>query len=212
MVGSLLGGRSVRVCCGRHERQRVLRIEMEIAVCSDSDFSIRHEANVATFVILVEMGMSISLDFVIGLPTTQKRHDAIWVVVDRLTKSAHLLPIRKNYGISKLGYFSTEKFVRLHGTPTILCPTESEVSSHFGKDYRRLGELVISSLDSHPRLLIEKVAVAKEKLKEVSPFRGVKRFGISRASSVLRSWSFEILERIGEVCNALLFSAVMRSR
>nr|GFD38871.1 putative reverse transcriptase domain-containing protein [Tanacetum cinerariifolium] len=32
----------------------------------------------------------------------QKRHDAIWVVVDRLTKSAHFLPIRKNYSISKL--------------------------------------------------------------------------------------------------------------
>ncbi|GJQ97023.1 retrotransposon protein, putative, ty3-gypsy subclass [Tanacetum coccineum] len=44
----------------------------------------------------------ISMDFVTGLPTTQKRHDAIWVVVDRLTKSAHFLPIRKNYGISKL--------------------------------------------------------------------------------------------------------------
>ncbi|GJW51090.1 retrotransposon protein, putative, ty3-gypsy subclass [Tanacetum coccineum] len=45
----------------------------------------------------------ISMDFVTGLPTTQKRHDAIWVVVDRLTKSAHFLPIRKNYGISKFG-------------------------------------------------------------------------------------------------------------
>ncbi|GJZ02231.1 integrase, catalytic region, zinc finger, CCHC-type containing protein [Tanacetum coccineum] len=44
----------------------------------------------------------ISMDFVTGLPTTQKRHDAIWVVVDRLTKSAHFLPIWKNYGISKL--------------------------------------------------------------------------------------------------------------
>nr|GFC62722.1 hypothetical protein [Tanacetum cinerariifolium] len=44
----------------------------------------------------------ISMDFVTGLPTTQKRHDAIWVVVDRLTKSAHFLPIRKNYSISKL--------------------------------------------------------------------------------------------------------------
>nr|GFC54191.1 retrotransposon protein, putative, Ty3-gypsy subclass [Tanacetum cinerariifolium] len=44
----------------------------------------------------------ISMDFVTGLPTTQKRHDAIRVVVDRLTKSAHFLPIRKNYSISKL--------------------------------------------------------------------------------------------------------------
>nr|GFD15872.1 putative retroelement [Tanacetum cinerariifolium] len=32
-----------------------------------------------------------------GLPQTQRRHDAIWVVMDRLTKSAHFLPIRKDY-------------------------------------------------------------------------------------------------------------------
>nr|GFC46641.1 retrotransposon protein, putative, Ty3-gypsy subclass [Tanacetum cinerariifolium] len=45
----------------------------------------------------------ISMDFITGLPTTQKRHDAIWVVVDRLTKSAHFLPIRKNYSIKWMG-------------------------------------------------------------------------------------------------------------
>ncbi|GJS61437.1 putative nucleotidyltransferase, ribonuclease H [Tanacetum coccineum] len=60
----------------------------------------------------------ISMDFVTGLPTTQKRHDAIWVVVDRLTKSAHFLPIRKNYGISKLAEIFRQEIVRLHGTPT----------------------------------------------------------------------------------------------
>ncbi|GJR70911.1 senescence-specific cysteine protease SAG39-like protein [Tanacetum coccineum] len=56
----------------------------------------------------------ISMDFITGLPTTQKRHDAIWVVVDRLTKSAHFLPIRKNYGISKLAEIFRQEIVRLH--------------------------------------------------------------------------------------------------
>nr|GFC62980.1 hypothetical protein [Tanacetum cinerariifolium] len=44
----------------------------------------------------------ISMDFVTGLPRTQRRHDAICVVVDRLTKSAHFLPIRKDYSVSRL--------------------------------------------------------------------------------------------------------------
>nr|GFC97714.1 putative reverse transcriptase domain-containing protein [Tanacetum cinerariifolium] len=43
----------------------------------------------------------ISMDFVTGLPRTQRRHDAIWVVVDRLTKSANFLPIRKDYSVSR---------------------------------------------------------------------------------------------------------------
>nr|GFD02388.1 putative reverse transcriptase domain-containing protein [Tanacetum cinerariifolium] len=42
----------------------------------------------------------ISMDLVTGLPQTQRRHDAIWVVMDRLTKSAHFLPIRKDYSVS----------------------------------------------------------------------------------------------------------------
>nr|GFD54291.1 putative reverse transcriptase domain-containing protein [Tanacetum cinerariifolium] len=44
----------------------------------------------------------ISMDFVIRLPRTQRRHDTIWVVVDRLTKAAHVLPIRKDYSVSRL--------------------------------------------------------------------------------------------------------------
>nr|GFB03559.1 putative nucleotidyltransferase, ribonuclease H [Tanacetum cinerariifolium] len=44
----------------------------------------------------------ISMDFVTGLPRTQKKNDAIWVVVDHLTKSAHFLPIRKDFSISRL--------------------------------------------------------------------------------------------------------------
>nr|GEW57866.1 DNA/RNA polymerases superfamily protein [Tanacetum cinerariifolium] len=38
------------------------------------------------------------------LPQTQRRHDAIWVVVDRLTKSAHFLPIRKDYSVSRFKF------------------------------------------------------------------------------------------------------------
>ena len=45
---------------------------------------------------------SISMNFVIGLPRISAGYDAIWVIVDRLTKSAHFLPIRTNYPLEKL--------------------------------------------------------------------------------------------------------------
>ena len=41
----------------------------------------------------------ITMDFVTGFPTTRKRNDAVWVVVDRLTKSAHFLPLMKSDGV-----------------------------------------------------------------------------------------------------------------
>ncbi|GJV29887.1 retrotransposon protein, putative, ty3-gypsy subclass [Tanacetum coccineum] len=105
----------------------VQKLEDERTMCSN-DQALREkvmtEAHSSPFTIhpAVEIPMwkwdEISMDFVTGLPTTQKRHDAIWVVVDRLTKSAHFLPIRKNYGISKLAEIFQQEIVRLHGTPT----------------------------------------------------------------------------------------------
>nr|GFC77883.1 retrotransposon protein, putative, Ty3-gypsy subclass [Tanacetum cinerariifolium] len=62
----------------------------------------------------------ISMDFVTELPQTQRRHDAIWVVVDRLTKSAHFLPIRKDYSVSRLAEIFHQEIVRLHGTPSAI--------------------------------------------------------------------------------------------
>nr|GFC64861.1 putative reverse transcriptase domain-containing protein [Tanacetum cinerariifolium] len=56
----------------------------------------------------------ISMDFVTGLPRTQRRHDAIRVVVDRLTKCVHFLPIRKDYSVSKLAKTFQQEIVRLH--------------------------------------------------------------------------------------------------
>nr|GFB47323.1 retrotransposon protein, putative, Ty3-gypsy subclass [Tanacetum cinerariifolium] len=53
----------------------------------------------------------ISMDFVTGLPRTQRRHDAIWVVMDCLTKSTHFLPIRKDYSVSRLAEIFQQEIV-----------------------------------------------------------------------------------------------------
>ena len=54
---------------------------------------------------VVDDGMElerITMDFVCGLPRTQTNHDAIWVIVDSLTKSAHLLAITMDYSLEHL--------------------------------------------------------------------------------------------------------------
>ena len=57
------------------------------------------------------------MDFVVGLPMTRRKHDSIWVVVDRLTKSAHFLPVRTDYSLDKLAELYIREIVRLHGIP-----------------------------------------------------------------------------------------------
>ena len=42
---------------------------------------------------------NISMDFVSSLPLTQRKHDAIWVIIDKLTKSAHFVPVRMDYSM-----------------------------------------------------------------------------------------------------------------
>ena len=55
------------------------------------------------------------MDFVVGLPLTGKKHDSVWVVVDRLTKSAYFLPVRTDYSLDKLAELYIKKIVWLHG-------------------------------------------------------------------------------------------------
>ncbi|CAL2240064.1 unnamed protein product [Prunus armeniaca] len=59
----------------------------------------------------------ITIDFVFKLPRTSKGHDGIWVIVDRLTKSTHFLPIKETYSLSRLAKLFVDEIVRLHGAP-----------------------------------------------------------------------------------------------
>ncbi|GKF25467.1 putative reverse transcriptase domain-containing protein, partial [Tanacetum coccineum] len=55
------------------------------------------------------------MDFITKLPKSSSGHDTIWVVVDRLTKSAHFLPIREDYKTEKLAKIYTNEIVARHG-------------------------------------------------------------------------------------------------
>lgn len=63
----------------------------------------------AGFLQLLEIPMwkweNISMDFITGLPTSQRGHESIWVIVDRLTKVAHFFPIRTDYSTGRTPRF-----------------------------------------------------------------------------------------------------------
>ena len=59
----------------------------------------------------------VTMDFVTGLPRSPRGSDAIWVVVDRLTKSAHFLPMRVTDSIDSLSRLYIREIVKLHGVP-----------------------------------------------------------------------------------------------
>ena len=59
----------------------------------------------------------ITMDFVFKLPPTIQRHDGIWVLVDRFTKSAHFLPIHEKFSPHKIAELFMNNIVTLHGVP-----------------------------------------------------------------------------------------------
>ena len=57
------------------------------------------------------------MDFVVGLPRTPEGYDAVWVVVDCLTKSARFMPIKVTFSVERLAEIYIANVVRLHGVP-----------------------------------------------------------------------------------------------
>ena len=79
--------------------------------------------------------------FVVGLPVTERKHDSFWVVVDRLTKSVHFLPVRTDYSLNKVTELYIRVIVWLHGIPiSILSDRDPRFTSRFwGKLKEALG-------------------------------------------------------------------------
>ena len=71
------------------------------------------------------------MDFVTGLRLSRS-FDAIWVIVDRLTKMARFIPIRETWPVSRLAEEYTRQIVRLHGVPrTIVSDRDERFTSRF---------------------------------------------------------------------------------
>ena len=74
----------------------------------------------------------ISMDFIVGLPRTSRGYDSIWVIMDRLTKSAHFLPVDTRYTAKKYAQIYFDRIVTLHRVPlTIISDRGLVFVSHF---------------------------------------------------------------------------------
>ncbi|XP_059288659.1 uncharacterized protein LOC132042042 [Lycium ferocissimum] len=78
----------------------------------------------------------INMDFVVGLPRTKSRFDSIWVIVDRLTKSAYFFPVKTIYTAVSYAKLYLKEIVRLHGIPTsIISDRVTQFTAHFWKSF-----------------------------------------------------------------------------
>lgn len=95
----------------------------------------------------------VTMDFVTGLPFTPRKKDAVWVVIDKLTKSAHFIPVRMDYSLDKLAELYISEIVRLHGVPlSIISDRDPRFTSRFWKKLQEaLGTKLSFSTAFHPQ-------------------------------------------------------------
>ncbi|MCI28761.1 retrotransposon protein, partial [Trifolium medium] len=93
------------------------------------------------------------MDFVGGLPRTTRGNEVIWVIVDRLTKSAHFIAIKTGMLVPKLAEIYVEQIVRLHGIPSsIVSDRDPRFTSRFWESLQEaLGTKLRLSSAYHPQ-------------------------------------------------------------
>ena len=93
------------------------------------------------------------MDFVTHLPRTVRNHDAIWVIVDRLTKSAHFLAVNLRMSMTKLAQMYINEIVRLHGVPlSIVSDRDPRFTSRFWQTLQNaMGSRLTMSSAYHPQ-------------------------------------------------------------
>jgi hypothetical protein len=95
----------------------------------------------------------ISMDFIVGLPWTTKRFDSIWVIIDRLTKIAHFLPVKTDHPVVVYAQLYIAHILSLHGIPkTIVSNHGSQFVSKFWSElHKSLGTKLLHSSAYHPQ-------------------------------------------------------------
>ncbi|KAI3824326.1 hypothetical protein L1987_05784 [Smallanthus sonchifolius] len=93
------------------------------------------------------------MEFITKLPHTSRGHDIIWVIIDRLTKAAHFLPIREDYRVEKLARIYIDEIVSRHGVPlNVISDRDERFTSPFWQSLQStLGTQLNLSTAYHPQ-------------------------------------------------------------
>ncbi|GKC84065.1 putative reverse transcriptase domain-containing protein, partial [Tanacetum coccineum] len=128
----------------------------------------------------------IAMDFVTKLPRTSSGYDTIWVIVDRLTKSAYFLPMREDYKMDRLARLYLNEIVSRHGVPiSIISDRDSRFTSRFWQSMQEaLGTRLDMSTAYHPQTD-----------GQMLPWKGVVRFGKKGKLAPIFVGPFEIIEK-----------------
>ncbi|GJW02795.1 putative reverse transcriptase domain-containing protein [Tanacetum coccineum] len=96
---------------------------------------------------------NITMDFVMKLPKSSQGYDTIWVIVDRLTKSAIFVPMRETDPMDKLARMYLKEVVTRHGIPlSIICDRDPRFASNFWRSLQNaLGTSLDMSTAYHPQ-------------------------------------------------------------
>ena len=94
------------------------------------------------------------MDFVTHLPRTQQNHDAVWVIGDWLTKSAHFIAMRMTFALERFCRLYIHKIVRLNGVPvSIVSDRDPRFMAHFWKSFQKaMGTRLTMSTAFHPQI------------------------------------------------------------
>ena len=95
----------------------------------------------------------VTMDFVTHFPRTPQRHDAVWVIVDRLKKSAHFLAVRMTFSLERFCRLYIREIVWLHGVPvSIVSDRDPRFTEHFWKSFQKaMGTRLTMSTAFHPQ-------------------------------------------------------------
>ena len=93
------------------------------------------------------------MDFVTHLPRTQQKHDAVWVIVDRITKLAHFLVMQMTFALERFYRLYIREIVRLYGVPvSIVSDRDPRFTAHFWKSFQKaMGTRLTMSTAFHPQ-------------------------------------------------------------